>query len=102
MTPALPRQRNDLLLVAGHQGETAGAPILLRLRNALRGGRHEVPPDVARSVHRCSAQQDEPRGRRGADGDAIAWPEHEQPSVAEPVAGNVDLARGDVKGALLV
>src|SRR6185312_8913560 len=49
--------QRDELLVARHPGEAAVLPVGLGLLDALLGGRDEVPPDVARPIHRRAAQQ---------------------------------------------
>src|SRR5437762_6409581 len=46
----IPRQRNELGLVARHLPEASGLPVGLGLFDALRRARHEIPPDMPRPV----------------------------------------------------
>src|SRR6187455_3191494 len=65
-------QRNELLLVAGDEGERAVgraapfAPVALRLLDALLGAGHEVPPDVPRLGEGIAREQDEAARHLGA------------------------------------
>src|SRR5262245_65989496 len=59
------RQGNELLIVAGDGIEAGELPVGLGLLDALLARGDEVPPDVARPVHRWAAGQD---GAREADG----------------------------------
>lgn len=44
------------------------------------------------TIHRLAAEQDDARGRRGTDADAITGFEGEQASVGEALASDFDLA----------
>src|SRR5262249_2856445 len=57
------RQRDELRVVSWHEREALLAPILFGLLDALLGGRDKIPPDVARAVHRLTAEQHQPRLR---------------------------------------
>ena len=65
--PRAPRvslgQWNELFLVARHEREPLGSPVLLRLPDPLLRGGHEIPPDVTRTVHGIAAEQHQPRLR---------------------------------------
>src|SRR5262249_41229761 len=89
-------QWNELLIVARHGIEAGELPIGLGLLDALLARGDEVPPDVARPVHRCAAEQHEARIADRGDRDAIAGAEQQQPAWREPVAGDVDLARDEI------
>src|SRR5665213_1616307 len=58
------RQRNRLSFPR-HRHESSGAPIGLRLLDALLGRRDEIPPDVARPIEPCAANQQQARRRGG-------------------------------------
>src|ERR1700681_2075546 len=45
------RQRNELRLVARHRVEAGELPVGLGLLDALLARRHEIPPDMTRSIH---------------------------------------------------
>ena len=67
--PTCPHAKRDLgqrdeLRIARHLGEAAVAPVGLGLLDALLGRRHEVPPDVARAVHRWRRPAASPWRRR--------------------------------------
>src|SRR6187551_2067286 len=79
-----------------------GFPICLSLFNALFAGRHEIPPDMARSIHRRAADDDEMGVVDRRDGWGIARLEHQQPSRLELVAGNIDDTFDNIDRALLV
>src|SRR6202011_3135182 len=53
------RQRNELLAVAGHDSEAAGFPIGLGGLDAVFARGYEIPPNMAGSIHRGTADQDE-------------------------------------------
>src|SRR5690606_10389877 len=52
------RERNELFLIAGDEGEAAGAPVGFGSFQALARGRDEVPVEVAWSVEWSSAEHD--------------------------------------------
>ena len=67
--PSALRQRNELAIIRGRELKAAIGPIALA--PGLFGGldpflrrRHEIPPDVARSLERLAAQDHHPRTRR--------------------------------------
>src|SRR3954463_6997493 len=86
------RQRDELDLVAGHLLEMTRGPFRLGLFDTLLPRRHEIPPDMARAIHRRAAKDGEMCVGQRADGDLVTGLEHQQAVAPELVAGNVDLA----------
>src|SRR5690606_10900076 len=84
------RQRRELDLVARHHVEAAPLPVLLGFLDLLLRRGDEVPPDVARAVHRLAAEQQEAGIRAGGDRYRVARLEHQQLTRAEAVAGDLD------------
>ena len=79
---ALLRQRDELALVAGHGVEAAGLPVGLGLLDAVLARGDEIPPDVARAVHRGAADQHDAGVGRRRHGDGVAGTEDQQPARA--------------------
>src|SRR5438067_10134019 len=94
------RQRDEFLLVARHAVEPRELPIGLGLLDAFLARRDEIPPDVARSVHRRSAQQHETYIGHRSERDRIARAEYQQPPRGKAVACDFDLAGHKIDGAL--
>src|SRR5882757_5191108 len=101
MARPLLRQWNELGLVAGNDVEAALLPFGLGLLDPLLARRHEIPPDVARALHRGSADQNDARLAAGRHCDCIAWSEHQKLTSPKTIAGNVDVARHDIERTLL-
>src|SRR5690606_23045987 len=85
------RQRDEFLLVTRHDVEPAGPPFLLRLLDALLGGRNKVPPDVASGTQGRAAEQHEMCAMRTGDNDLVARPEDQELVAGEAVAGDINL-----------
>src|SRR3974390_3743922 len=96
------RQRDEFNLVAWHLAEVASFPFRLSLLDAFLARGDEVPPDVARAIHRRAAEDDEMRVGRGADRRPVSRLEHHQLSGCELVAGDIDRALHNIQRALLV
>ena len=79
----------------------AGGPFRLGLLDAVLPRRHEIPPDVARAVHRCAAEQHEMGVGEGGYDDRVSGPQDEQLAGAEPIAGDFNLACDQINRALL-
>src|SRR3954454_19019584 len=95
------RQRNELA-VAGNAVEPSGLPVGFRLLDPLGPRGHEVPPDMARPVHRIAPEQHEAGWLDRAHGDPVAGPEHEKLARPEAVARDLDQPRDRVEAALFV
>src|SRR5690606_5635895 len=96
------RKGNVLVPVVDGQVEAAVAPIrgapfgLGELDAFLRRG-DEVPPDVTRSVERCTAEDHQPRASlAGRHGDAVAGPKHHHLARFEFLSGDRDRALYDI------
>ena len=99
--PTSLRQRNELLVVSGDGIEAPGLPVGLGLFDPLGPRGDEVPPDVPRPVHRGAAEENDTRVGHGGHRNAVTRTQDQQPTGAEPVAGNVDFAGDDIDRALL-
>src|SRR5260370_25694915 len=66
LRPCAPSFRQwDELALADNLGKTARLPVGFRRLDPLGRARDEIPPDMARPVHRSAAEQPEPgAGRR--------------------------------------
>src|SRR5262245_3336801 len=95
-SPLLFRQWDELLLVIRHERKALGPPIGLGLLDALLGGGDEIPPDVARSIHRIATQQHEARLRQSQDRDTVSRLENQQLPFGKRAPGNIDTARSNV------
>src|SRR5215510_932153 len=96
------RQRDELLLVTRHERKALGPPIGLGLLDALLGGGDEIPPDVARSIHRITAQQHEARLCQRQDRDTISRLENQQLSFGKRASANIDAAGSNVNCPFVV
>src|SRR6185437_3379393 len=96
------RQRNKFRVVAWDAREMALTPIVLGFGNALLRARHEVPPNVTWPFHGLSAEQHQPRVRFSKDRNAIAGLENEKLASIKRLPRNIDAARCDKDGALVV
>src|SRR5215203_824357 len=72
------RQRDEFLFIAGHNVKTRPLPIFLGRFNALLGRRHEIPPDMARAIHRLAAQHHETRITLRRERDGITGTENQK------------------------
>src|SRR5262252_7993126 len=99
---SLLRQWNKLNLVARHLAEVASLPLLFRLVDPFLARGDEIPPDVARAVHRRAAEHNEMRvgGRRDRRG--IAGLEYEEPPGFEFITGDIDRAIDHVDRTFLM
>src|SRR5262245_40755603 len=95
-SPLLFRQWDELLLVIRHEGKALGPPIGLGLLDALLGGGDEIPPDVARSIHRMTAQQHEATLCQRQDRDTISRLENQQLPFGKRASANIDAAGSNV------
>src|SRR5439155_4181106 len=95
------RQRDEFTFVARDDVEAASLPLGFGLLYALFARGDEIPPDMARPVHRGAAEENDARCRRRGRRHFIARPNHQQLARGEAVARNVDLAGDDVEAALL-
>src|SRR5262249_45174003 len=96
------RQRDELLFVAEDLVEAAELPIVLGFLDALPRRGDEVPPDVARAVHRRAAEED-PLGRRERlQRPRFSRTEDDQPAGFIPLAADLDRSFDQECAALLV
>src|SRR5208282_927725 len=95
------RQRNEFSL-ARYRREASGFPLLFRLLNALLARGDEIPPDVARALECRAAEEHQPRRPRRRHRDAVAGTKYQELRRCEFVAGDVDLALGDVDRPFLM
>src|SRR5581483_9315745 len=86
----------------GYRRKPPRFPIGARLLDAFLARGHEIPPDVARPIHRRAAEEHETRRVRGFESNAIARPEDEQQARLEALTPDVDGAGYGVNRALLV
>src|SRR5689334_22281383 len=86
--------------VAGHARKPAGAPILGGLIDPFLSAGDEVPEDMALALKRFAAKQYESGRADGGYDDRRSGLEDDQPTIAEPSAGDLDLAFHDIGGAL--
>src|SRR5215472_16345471 len=92
---------NEFGGVAGHHGKATGLPIRLGCLDAVLARRHEIPPDMARSIHGGAADQDKMRIAERRYLHAIAGLEHQQALRRMVLAADLNLTRNHVKRALL-
>src|SRR5713101_8070166 len=71
-------QGNELLIVAWDEREAPFCPVVARLGDALARRGDEVPPDVARSIHRRSAGEHGPRATGRAQGRGVTGSQHDE------------------------
>src|SRR6185312_15016054 len=95
------RERDELGF-ADHRDEPAGLPIGLGRLDPLGRARHEIPPDMARAVHGCAAEQHEPGAFGGPQNDIDAGTEDQQLTGGMRLAGEIDRALDQESAALLV
>src|SRR6186713_1892691 len=86
------RQGDEFFLVARHNVETPGLPLVLGLLDALLRGRHEIPPDITLGAERSSTEQHHMCAMLAADDDLVARTEHQQPVRREAVARDFHIA----------
>src|SRR5262249_37612517 len=91
-TSGLLGKRYELVLITRHDVEVTSLPLGLSLLDAFLARRNEIPPDIAGTVHRGTANQPDARVTGWSDGDRIAGPKHEKLVRREAITRNVDLA----------
>src|SRR5262245_1717531 len=89
-------QRDELELIARNLAEMALLPLVFGLFDAFAPRRDEVPPQMTWAIEHLAPDHGEPARCQGLDRNAISGAEHQQPSVGEAVAGDVDLPRFEV------
>src|SRR5699024_8447117 len=88
------RQRHEFFDLARYAVEAAGFPFRLGLFDAVAARGDEVPPDVARAVHGCAADE-HAACRQGAvvgDGDRVSRAQHDEAAGGEAVLVDADFA----------
>src|SRR5690349_8985916 len=95
-------QRDEFCFVAWDGVEPPLRPFLLGRLDPLEARGDEVPPDVARALHRRATEQHEPCVGFCPDGNCVAGPQHEQLGVLEGITCHLDLARYRIERAFLV
>src|SRR5580704_2460611 len=96
------RQRNELRAVAGHDSEAAGFPIGLGGLDAVFARGYEIPPNMAGSIHRGTADQDEMSIFERLHFGAVARLEHQKLLRGMTITANFDFTWNHVERTLLI
>src|SRR3954468_20959379 len=75
--------QRDKLRFTRYAGKPAVSPVGFCALDALWRARHEIPPDMARTVQRRAAQHGNPAGMHSAQPGGSAFFEQQQGSFAE-------------------
>jgi hypothetical protein len=95
------RKRNKLG-VSRDSVESRHLPVSFGLLDAIFSRRHEIPPDMPRTVHWFASKRHEARGGLCPDGYAIAGLKHEQLCRTKDITGNFNLAGDSIDSSLIV
>src|SRR6185312_6525812 len=99
MTTVLSRRQRDEFRIVEDWSKSALFPIGFGRFDALLRRGHEIPPDMARPVHRRATGEHQSRLRESEDRDAVARPQHEKAARVESDAADIDLAGDNIDAA---
>src|SRR5215471_14328272 len=98
----LVRKGDELDFVPRHLAEMTGFPVRFGLLDALLAGRNEIPPDMARPIHRRAAEDDEMGVGRGGNRHGVARLEDQKAAGLEFVAGDIEYTVDHIDRALFM